>query len=77
MLDVPVHINLSISLIEPEHPLNTSNKRTDIVLHLFISLIEVEHPLKHQIKEHTMLYLFISVIEVEHSLQSSNIRTHV
>ena len=77
MFDFPVHINLSISLIEPEHPLNTSSKRTDIVLYVFISLIEVEHPLKHQIKEHTMLYLFISVIEVEHSLKSSNIRTHV
>ena len=45
MFDIPFHINLFISLIEPEHQLNTSNKRTDIALPIYF-LIEVEHPLK-------------------------------
>ena len=30
MFDIPFHIDLFISLIELEDPLNTSNKRTDI-----------------------------------------------
>ena len=33
MFDIPFHINLFNFLIELEHPLNTSNKRTDTVLH--------------------------------------------
>ena len=45
MLDIRFHINLFISLIEQEPPLNTLNKRTDIDLPTY-SLIEVEHPLK-------------------------------
>ena len=51
MFDIPFHINLFISLIELEHPLQTSNKK-NTSLYLFISLIEVERRLKHQIKEH-------------------------
>ena len=66
MFDIPLLINLFISLIElnnifnwtKEHPLKTSNKRTHIPLfiNLFISLIELEHSLKtsnKRIKEHT------------------------
>ena len=51
MFDIPFHINLFISLIELEHPLNTSIKNQTL-LYLFISLIEMEHPLKTS-KEHT------------------------
>ena len=45
MFDIIFHINLFISLIELERLLNTSNKRTVIVLPI-ISLTEVEDPLK-------------------------------
>ena len=30
MFDIPFHVNVFISSIELEHPLNTSNKRTGI-----------------------------------------------
>ena len=48
MFDMPFYINLFVSLIELEHPLKTSNKRThiDLLTNLFISLNEVEHPSK-------------------------------
>ena len=49
MFDIPLLINLFISLVElKEHPLKTSTKRIHIPLltKLFISLIELEHPLK-------------------------------
>ena len=45
MLDIPFHINLVSSLIELEHPLKVSNKRTAF-LYQFVFLIEIEHPLK-------------------------------
>ena len=35
MFDIPFHINLFISLIELEHPLKTSNKRTHIALSIY------------------------------------------
>ena len=44
MFDISFHINLFSSLIELEHPLKVSDKRTHI-LYQFNSLIEVEHPL--------------------------------
>ena len=48
MFDLPIHINLFISLIEQEYPLKTSNKRTHIALliNLPLPLIEVQYPLK-------------------------------
>ena len=48
MFDLPIHINLFISLNEQEYPLKTSNKRTHIALliNLPLSLIEVQYPLK-------------------------------
>ena len=57
MLDIRFHINLFISSIEQEPPLNTSNKRTDIDLPTY-SLIEVEHPLKISNKRTHITYLF-------------------
>ena len=45
MSDISFHINLFTSLIEVEHPLKTSNKKTHL-LYLFTSLIVVEYPLK-------------------------------
>ena len=46
--DIPFHINLFVSLIELEHSLKTSDKRTHIAffINLFISLIELEYPWK-------------------------------
>ena len=38
MFDIPFQINLFISLIELEHPLKVSNKRTHIALALPIYL---------------------------------------
>ena len=35
MFDIPFHMNLFISLIELEHPLNASNKRADIALTIY------------------------------------------
>ena len=45
MFDTSFHMNLFISLIEVEYPLETSNKRTHIALPIYF-LIDVEHPLK-------------------------------
>ena len=48
MFDIPLLINLFIYLIELEHPLKASSKRTHIplLINLFISLIELEHQSK-------------------------------
>ena len=35
MFDIPFYSNLFISLIEPEHPLKVSNKRTYIALPIY------------------------------------------
>ena len=35
MFDIPFHMNLFISLIELEHPLNASNKRKDFSLPIY------------------------------------------
>ena len=35
MFEIPFHINLFISLIELEHPLKTSDKRTEIALSIY------------------------------------------
>ena len=35
MFDIPFHIDLFISLIELEHPLKVSNKRTHIALPIY------------------------------------------
>ena len=35
MSDIPFHINLFFPLIELEHKLKTSNKRTDIALPIY------------------------------------------
>ena len=67
MFDIPFHINLFISLIEPERTL----------LYQFLSSIEVEHPLKTLNKRTNIALPTISLVEVEHPLKTSNKRTHV
>ena len=55
MFDIPFHINLVISLVEVEHPLKTSNKRTHITLPIYF-LIEVGHPLKVSLHTYNFCY---------------------
>ena len=69
MFDNPFHINVFVSLIELEHSLKTSSKRTHIALRSYF--------FKNIKKKQTLLYLFISLINVEHTLKTSNKRTHV
>ena len=45
MFEIYFNIHLFIALIELEHPLKISNKKTKW-FYLLISLIKVEHPLK-------------------------------
>ena len=65
MFDISLHINVFICLIEVEHPLQTSNKRTHVVLPIYFF-----NWCRTFIK-------FISLIDVEHSLKTSNKRIHV
>ena len=60
MFDIHFHINVFVSLIQPEHSLKTSNKRSHIALPTYF--FEVEHPLKHQIKEHTCKFKVDKII---------------
>ena len=77
MPDITFNINLFIFLIELEHTLNTSNKRTDIALPIYFFNWSRTSIIKTSNKRTHIALSFISLIEVEHPLKTSNKRTHV
>ena len=61
MFDIPFHINLFISLIEQEHPLKISNKRTHIALPVSFFNWSRESLKKYQIEEYTGRYKIVKI----------------